>query len=1499
MVKMAKKFLFVLTLIFALSFSAWAFGATVITVKTNPAALQFTGEDVKNESGDVTFTHYTLTGPYEFSTIKGALEFASDPQGYLDTNFQATDSDDHKVGTDDFSNIEIKLENDNLLGGAVTLSNYSLSSLLITGNSHKITSTGSRDITLNGSMTFEINGLTIEGNNSLGGIELGASTGSATFTNVTFQNIKDSSVDGGAVKISGGSGITFTGCIFSGCEGNNGGAIYTSNGTITVDGCTFNTNTATVDGGAMCIAGGTLTFSNANIFTSNTAATNGGAVAVKSGSITLSQGTFTTNNAASGGALYSSTTGTLTVDADVKFTNNTATNGATIYIAKGTANINSDITGVNTTTNGGAVYIYDGTVNINGNLNTNIVSGDGGAIYVYDGTVNVYGSLKSNEATNGGAVYIADGTVNIYSSQDITKNKASNNGGAVCIAASDTATLNLASSSTGNFSSNSAGKDGGAIYAGSGSKIIFTSETNFTSNTATRDGGAIWLGTSSQLSRMTGTVRFNSNMAGSVSNQVGNGGAICIGDSTTSTGVTLNSDHGFVFNENTAGALGGAIYTYSSDITFDGVTVDYVNTAGVGGGFAASGSGRITIQNSSKISKQTAPTGGAIYGGNIVVDSSDFTANTSTGTNGTKDGGGAIYASGQLTLTKAYFYNNKADQEGGAVFVSLNPDTKGTVTVEDSFFLSNRVEAGNGGAMNLANTSLITIKTSTFRDNRSIGMDGGALYIQGDKPEIDNSYFVENYAKHYGGAIYYNQTKPGDNNPVFSMTSSMIEGNSASEGYGGGVYIMSNGAKIDSCTFANNELVATSEAGYGGALYLDTEGSEMIHNTIDNCTFVGNRIDGGTSGSAGGGALAVKCEQTTIRSCTFTSNESLYKGGAILGAEGRFIVAGVIAVGNTIVGTYDIWIDSSISSNGYNRIGVFGQGSGVTDFYSVTRQDTDRTAFPSKNWTRASFFSSNELADNIRTDLTGDIPPYIGSTREGQIRLQTLMLSEDVTLPLVDRATNIIPYAARNRFPDKDERGVTRFPGGNRNFKADIGAVYFDGTRLSEEDSTTITKSIRTIQISGIPNHLTQVGQSVTLIAKIYYTNGTTAYGVAKKSDSTNEAEEVVKWSVSGDGATCVTLSADVGILTVTKTSTRALATTITVSTTRSDASSNKSASKSFYVGGSVSGAGSGGLGTSSPINAAPGANSYNTELIRELTREFIGFEVGYGYYNTVNGVILTSTFVSSTTRIWGINSASLITDFSEIQPSVMASTNNVASSGFSTLQETGVSINMQDVEEGEMLPLTYPCDLSGTDLKGILGSEVYDSVASDLLAASQNDSTVSDETAKKIFSSLRVEFKDKNGNIWPVIGAGTNVDLIKALDCEAIILSADNNLSGGIHFDLNTCIMNADATQNSEIAAADSTYDGPQLVGEEGLELLIIPDGVNDNEISGTIWVAQKDLQGSTAQSQTVSSDESISQNSSTSDSNKDSGGGGGGCELFNIGIFAVLMFALKRKLN
>ncbi|MBQ6435800.1 MAG: hypothetical protein IJJ09_07350, partial [Synergistaceae bacterium] len=255
--------------------------------------------------------------------------------------------------------------------------------------------------------------------------------------------------------------------------------------------------------------------------------------------------------------------------------------------------------------------------------------------------------------------------------------------------------------------------------------------------------------------------------------------------------------------------------------------------------------------------------------------------------------------------------------------------------------------------------------------------------------------------------------------------------------------------------------------------------------------------------------------------------------------------------------------------------------------------------------------------------------------------------------------------------------------------------------------------------------------------------------------------------------------------------------------------------------------------------------------------------------------------------------------DFSEIQPSVMASTNNVASSGFSTLQATGVSINMQDVEEGEMLPLTYPCDLSGTDLKGILGSEVYDSVASDLLAASQNDSTVSDETAKKIFSSLRVEFKDKNGNIWPVIGAGTNVDLIKALDCEAIILSADNNSSGGIHFDLNTCIMNADATQNSEIAAADSTYDGPQLVGEEGLELLIIPDGVNDNEISGTIWVAQKDLQGSTAQSQTVSSDESISQNSSTSDSNKDSGGGGGGCELFNIVIFAVLMFALKRKLN
>ncbi|MBR0075296.1 MAG: hypothetical protein IJP96_06045, partial [Synergistaceae bacterium] len=373
MVKMAKKFLFVLTLIFAFSFSAGAFGATELVVRNGGKLTTSNFQDeVIDPSADIT-QHTLANKPYEFSSINDALNFANNPQDYIDKRFPSTDSDDYKVGEDDFSNIEIKLEN-GIAGGTVKLSDYGSlpATLTITGNSQTISETISVDqryfVLDKSGITVSINNLTLNGRESFGGINI--SNGTVSLTGVTFTN----------------------------CTSDNGGAIYTSNGTITVDGCTFNTNTATADGGAMCIAGGTLTFTNSNIFTSNTAATNGGAVAVKSGSVTFPSGTeFTTNNAVYGGALYSSTTGTLTVDADVTFTNNTATNGATIYIAKGTANINSDITGVNITTkttNGGAVYVYDGTVNINGNLNTNIVSGDGGAIYVAGGTANVYGSLK-------------------------------------------------------------------------------------------------------------------------------------------------------------------------------------------------------------------------------------------------------------------------------------------------------------------------------------------------------------------------------------------------------------------------------------------------------------------------------------------------------------------------------------------------------------------------------------------------------------------------------------------------------------------------------------------------------------------------------------------------------------------------------------------------------------------------------------------------------------------------------------------------------------------------------------------------------------------------------------------------------------------------------------------------------------------------------------------------------------------------------------------------
>ena len=168
-----------------------------------------------------------------------------------------------------------------------------------------------------------------------------------------------------------------------------GGAIY-NYGTITLSDCTFTNNTVTSSygyGGAIYNYG-TITSLNGCTFNNNTAKY-GGAIR-NFGTITsLSGCNFTNNNATEGGAIRNY--GTITSLSGCNFTNNNATD----Y--------------------GGAIYNHDGgtITSLSGCNFTNNNANKGGAICCYGGNLTAnYNRFYNNIATNGNAIGTSSGSVN-------------------------------------------------------------------------------------------------------------------------------------------------------------------------------------------------------------------------------------------------------------------------------------------------------------------------------------------------------------------------------------------------------------------------------------------------------------------------------------------------------------------------------------------------------------------------------------------------------------------------------------------------------------------------------------------------------------------------------------------------------------------------------------------------------------------------------------------------------------------------------------------------------------------------------------------------------------------------------------------------------------------------------------------------------------------------------------------------------------------------------
>ena len=516
------------------------------------------------------------------------------------------------------------------------------------------------------------------------------------------------------------------------------------------------------------------------------------------------------------------------------------------------------------------------------------------------------------------------------------------------------------------FEGNAASTDGGGLYApggltltgsqfvnnqvtahkgygGGGGLMAFgataVSTTAFIGNTSGDWGGGAYLADFTPLSLTLLTdVQFQSNTA-----EDGGGGGLFLWFDATLTRVEASA--------NSAGYRGGGIYGgyagnyglqvvggrlvhnsaaggggfYSDgDIEMDGTEVTgNTSTSGNGGGVWALLSAVVSHATiSENVVLAGGNSGGLDTGANLTITSSTLSDNqTFTG------GGGGSGAGGDATVTDCRYTGNTADGVGGGLLAY------GSVQVSGSTFSGNTAEHNWGGGV-FANQAA-TVTDSTFSDNTS-GYAGGGLAAQLGATQVTGGRFEGNQAAlgGWGGAIYGGATVEVDGTEFLtnhaeanggavaaggaaSVTAALLEGNSAA-GSGGAIYA---GSDLD----LDRARCIDNEGNLGGAAFQGSGGGQIV-----NSLFARNRAVTGL-----GEALALQPSGTqSILHSTLATHPTQAPGSAL------YVNGGTVELRSSIVTSHaqGILRDAGAVNADYNLFdgnGVDTQGASIASDHPV------------------------------------------------------------------------------------------------------------------------------------------------------------------------------------------------------------------------------------------------------------------------------------------------------------------------------------------------------------------------------------------------------------------------------------------------------------------------------------------------------------------------------------------------------------------------------------
>jgi predicted outer membrane repeat protein len=316
------------------------------------------------------------------------------------------------------------------IGGQLTIQGPGASALSVQRLS---TSPQFRIVTNNGTATI-ISGLTLTGGNPGTASPGGAILNFGTLTLQACVLTGNTAGSGGAICSYAGGVLDIVQTTFSNNTANgpsnnpysgSGGAIRTS-GTTTVTGSSFQSNSATHDGGAIRANNASVLIQN-TFFQQNSSSSQGGAVAgFYSGLLTVQSCVFQQNTSSYDGGGIADVYMPLTLQNSTLSGNTTGGAGGAILIGAGASISYCAITG---NTAGGSSYGFGGGVAIensapttitdstiaNNAVNTSSSNGCGGGLYIWNAGATLINCTVSGNSENGGrgggGIYINNGSV--------------------------------------------------------------------------------------------------------------------------------------------------------------------------------------------------------------------------------------------------------------------------------------------------------------------------------------------------------------------------------------------------------------------------------------------------------------------------------------------------------------------------------------------------------------------------------------------------------------------------------------------------------------------------------------------------------------------------------------------------------------------------------------------------------------------------------------------------------------------------------------------------------------------------------------------------------------------------------------------------------------------------------------------------------------------------------------------------------------------------------